>query len=161
MNKAAAVATWDTSKEARNALRRGGHTLKPKTRDNLIYLAVGIVAVVAITVPMFIADSRGREMRVSPNINFWFRVISSPLVVCYFQLREGTRLRVKRIELTGWVLVSIIMYLGVAFGFRDVVNSLSGIAYTAILAAATWLSVVVMGRLLLRKRNQKSRNSET
>jgi hypothetical protein len=59
--------------------------MKPKTRDNLIYLAVGLSIAALVTANAFYADSRGREMWWPSR--FTFRAVTTPSLLAYFVVK--------------------------------------------------------------------------
>jgi len=92
--------------------------MQPKTRDNLIYLGVGLCVAGLLTADFFYADSRGREMWMPSR--FAFRTVFYTSVLGFFVARETRKVKATLVQVATCVLFAIILHLGVAFAFRQV-----------------------------------------
>jgi hypothetical protein len=134
--------------------------MKPRTRDNLIYLAVG-VSIAAITVGMdFYAESHGKALVRVPT--FTFRAVTSMLLMAYFVAREARR-RVNATlnEVVMGVLVGGLLSLAVSLAFRQTTGQLSGILYAGLAALEVFLIVELTTRVVSYSRRVSGRPAQT
>ena len=103
--------------------------MKSKIRDNLIYAAVGIGIAARVVADFFYADSHDRKMWLPSN--FAFRAITTPILLAYFFLQETLRLRATLFQMFAAVAFATLVELGILFGFRQIVDRLPGIPFTA------------------------------
>jgi hypothetical protein len=125
--------------------------MKPKTRDNLIYLAVGVSIVALLVADVFYADSHGHNF---VNItNFEFRSASAMLLVGYFMFRAARTLRANSGELCLSVTAAGLLSLLTYFVFRQSVEQLPGLSYSGLAALEILLVVelVKWGLLYFRR----------
>ena len=109
--------------------------MKPKTRDNLIYLAVGLGIAALGVADFFYADSHGREPWLPSS--FAFRIVGSTIIVGYFVGREVRKVSAKLAEVVLCVVVAEVLQLAISFGFRQYVDRLSGMSYVGLATLGT------------------------
>jgi hypothetical protein len=113
--------------------------MKTKTRDNLIYLVVGL-SVAGVLVGLILhADNHG-QILVFPS-RFAFRAVTSTLLVGYFVARAARRASATLAEVIVCVLAAGLLHLAITFGFRQIVGQLPGLLYAGIAAIETFLIV--------------------
>ncbi len=100
------------------------------TRDNLIYLAVGLSIAAVVVIDFFYAESRGREMWWPSS--FAFRAVTTPGLLAYFVAREMRREKATLLQTLASVLFAILVQLGILFAFRQTVSRLPGISFSAL-----------------------------
>lgn len=105
--------------------------MKRLTRDNLIYLAIGIgIASFLVWQDFYAENHHGRGIiHIS---KFEFRTISSLFIVGYYLALQLRKLKATITEILGCLLVSSLLLLAVAFEFRDYMTNLPGIAYVGV-----------------------------
>ncbi len=116
--------------------------MKPKTRDNLIYLAVGISIAVFVVARFFYADSHGQVLAFPSR--FAFRAVTSLLLVGYFVAREVRKVNATFAQVVICVLAAVPLHLAVSFGFRQIVGQLPGILYAGFAAIEIFLIVELL-----------------
>jgi hypothetical protein len=104
--------------------------MKPKTRDNLIYLTVGLVIAALVSINFFHAESRGQEPWWPSR--FAFRALTTPALLAYFVVKEMRRVRATLFQILASVLFAMLLQLGIMFGFRQIVDQLPGLSYSAL-----------------------------
>jgi hypothetical protein len=114
--------------------------MKQKTRDNLIYLAVGIGIVALILADLFYADSHGREVWWPSR--FAFRAVFSTALLLYFVARETRKSKATLDKVLTCVLLAGVVHLAIVFEFRHAVDQLSGITFSAL--AVVEMSIVFL-----------------
>jgi hypothetical protein len=122
--------------------------MKANTRDNLIYLAVGVTIAGLVVGLDFYAESHGKpSLRLS---KFTVRAVGSLLLVGYFALREARRrVNATLAEMVMCALAGGVLNLAVIFGFRQTVGQISGIQYMAFASLETFLIVELVTRVVL------------
>src|SRR5260370_25602755 len=103
--------------------------MKAQTRDNLIYLAVGLSVAALVTIDVFYTDSHGREMWMPSR--FAFRAVYSTGLLAYFVARETRKVKATVAHVLMCVLFASILNLAIAFGFRRVMGELPGLTFAA------------------------------
>jgi hypothetical protein len=104
--------------------------MKPKTRDNLIYLAVGLSIAALVTADAFYADSRGRKMWWPSR--FAFRTVTTPSLLADFVVKEMRREKARLLQTFAALLLAMLLQLGIMFGFRQIIEQLPGMSYSAL-----------------------------
>jgi len=104
--------------------------LKPQTRDNLIYLAVGMCVAALVAADFFYSDSHGTKMWLPSR--FAFRVVTTSGLLAYFVAREMRRRKAHLLQTLTSVLFATLIELGILFALRGSVNQLPGLSYSAI-----------------------------
>jgi hypothetical protein len=125
--------------------------MRLKTRDNLIYLTVGICIAALVIAQVFYADTHGHNF---VNIsNFEFRVASALLFVGYFMFRAARTLRANSSELCLSVTAACLLIVLAGFVFRQSVEQLPGLLYSGLAALETVLIIelVKWGLLYFRR----------
>jgi hypothetical protein len=134
--------------------------MKPRTRDNLIYLAVG-VSVAGLVVGLdFYAESHGKALFRLPT--FAFRAVTSMLLMGYFVAREARR-RVNATlnEVVMCVLAGGLFSLAVSFGFRQTIGQLSGIMYAGLAALEIFIIIELITKVVLYFRRASGRPAQS
>ncbi len=90
--------------------------MKQGTRDNLIYLAVGLTVGGLVVLDFFYADSHGREMWWPSN--FEAHLVGYMLVLGYFIATEARKAGATVAQIVIFEVAGSVLYAGVAFGFR-------------------------------------------
>jgi hypothetical protein len=121
--------------------------MKPKTRDNLIYLAIGLSIAGVVVGLFFYADSHG-ETLVFPS-RFAVRLVTTMVLVGYFVAREARRVTSTLAGIAVCVLVAGLLHLVISFGFRQVVGQLPGIPYAGFASIETFLIAELITRVVL------------
>ncbi len=120
--------------------------MKPKTRDNLIYLVVGLSIAGLLAARIFYAVSHDRVIGMFPLSKFAFRTVTSTLVVGYLVGREVRKVGATLADMVLCVVVAGALQLVISFGFHQYVGQLSSLSYVClaaleiffIVSLATW-----------------------
>jgi hypothetical protein len=104
--------------------------MKPRTRDNLIYLAVGLGIAALVVVDFFYADSHGQKMWWPSR--FAFRAAYTTLLLAYFVAREIRKLKATLGQVLAYILLASFVHLAIVFAFRQAAGELSGITFAAL-----------------------------
>lgn len=109
--------------------------MKPKTRDNLIYLAVGLsIAAFAVEYD-FYAESHGRG--IVHLSTFAVRAVTSTLIVGYFVARAIGNAGATLAEVILCVVVAGVLQLAISLGFRQYLGQLSSMSYVGLASLET------------------------
>jgi hypothetical protein len=92
--------------------------MKPATRDNIIYVGVGVIIASIIVVSSLIAEIHGRKMWYPSR--FSFHVFAYLLLLDYFIARETHGVRATLAQTVTCVLTGSALHLGIAFAFRTI-----------------------------------------
>jgi hypothetical protein len=103
--------------------------MKQRTRDNLIYLAVGLGIAALVAADAFYADSHGREMWMPSR--FAFRLVYTTALLDYFVVRETRKVKAPVLRILACVVFASVVNLVIAFGFRQAIDRLPGLSFTA------------------------------
>jgi hypothetical protein len=106
--------------------------MRPKTRDNLIYLGVALSIAAFVTADAFYADSRGKEMWMPSKLAF--RLVCTTGLLGYFVARETRKVRATLFQVLACVLVASLVHLIITIGFRQTVGQLAGIPFSVLVA---------------------------
>jgi hypothetical protein len=104
--------------------------MKHQTRDNLIYLAVGLGLAALFAFDVFYSDSHGRKMWIPSK--FAFRATTTLGLLAYFVIREMLRRKATLAQTLASVLFASLLQLGIMIGFRGIIDQLPGLAYSAV-----------------------------
>lgn len=104
--------------------------MKPKTRDNLIYLAVGIIVAAFAVADSFYEDKHHTKGWILSR--FVVRAVTTPSLLAYFVVREMCRQKATFLQTLSSVLFATLIQIGLLFGFRQTVDQLPGIGYAAL-----------------------------
>lgn len=127
--------------------------MKETTRDNLIYLTVGLGIGALVAADAFYADSHGRQMWWPSK--FAFHAVTTPGLLAYFVVREMRREKASLLQTLGALLFATLLQLGILFAFRRMFNELPGLAYSA-LAALSIFGVFVLTLQFVRLLKSKT-----
>ena len=107
--------------------------MKPKTRDNLIYVSVGLGLVALLVADLIYSENRHTRMWMPSR--FAFRATTTPLLLAYFVVKEMWRKRASLFQTFAAVLFATLLQLGIMFGFRQIIDQLPGMSYSALAVA--------------------------
>jgi hypothetical protein len=103
--------------------------MKPRTRDNLIYLAVGLGIAAFVAADFFYSDSHGRKMWMPPR--YAFRLGYTTILLGYFVVIETRKVKATVVQVLACVLFASIVHLAIGFGVRQESEQLSGLSFSA------------------------------
>ncbi len=113
---------------------RGGKSglakVKQTTRDNLIYVAVGLCVAALLAADAFYADSHGRRMWLPSK--FAFRAVATTALVMYFVARETHRAKATAVQAFSAAMIAGLVQFVVVFVFRQIVEESSGISFSSL-----------------------------
>jgi hypothetical protein len=113
--------------------RTGGadkREMKPKTKDNVVYLTVGLSIAALVTFDAFYADSRGQQMWwPSP---FAFRATYTTLLLGYFVFKQTRNMKATINQMLACALLASAVHLVIVFVFRRIIGQLSGVTFSAL-----------------------------
>ena len=95
--------------------------MKQGTRDNVIYLAVGLVVLTFVVLDFFYADSHGRQMWWPSN--FAYRLVGYLIIVEYFVVTETRKVGATLSQIVTCLVAAGILQVGVAFSFRHTLSA--------------------------------------
>jgi hypothetical protein len=126
------------------------------TRDNLIYLAVGIGIAALVVADFFYADSHGRAMWMPSN--FAIRAVAYIAILGYFVARETRKAKATLFQVTMCVLAAGILHLGIVYAFRETISGRFSIGLWALAVLEFFLIVQLMVYTVhyLRSRSQRT-----
>jgi len=104
--------------------------MKPRIRDELIYLSVGIAVAGAVIADFLYTDIHGSGMWMPSR--FAFRLVTTTLLLVWFVVREMRREKGTTGQIIGSVLFALLAQLGIMTGFRHAVDELPGITYSVL-----------------------------
>jgi hypothetical protein len=107
--------------------------MKPKTRDNLIYLAVGISIAAFVWADFFYADSHGLKMWMPSR--FAFRSVYTTALIWYVVLKGMRQTKQTFIRVLAWLLFATLLHLTIVFAFLQIIEQLTGISFAALWVA--------------------------
>jgi preprotein translocase subunit Sec61beta len=111
--------------------------MKQKTRDNFIYLGVALSIVALIGADFFYADSRGQKMWWPSRLVS--RGVYTTILLAYFVAREARKLKVTPVQVLASVLFAGMVHLAIIFAFRQAMEQLSGIPFSALAVCEMFL----------------------
>jgi hypothetical protein len=106
--------------------------MNSKTRDNLIYLAVGIGIAALVWAGFFYADAHGRKMWVPSR--FVSRSVYSTALIWYVVIRVIRQAKQTFPRVLAGVLFATILHLTIVFASRQIIEQLPGLAFAALFA---------------------------
>ena len=104
--------------------------MKPSTRDNLIYLTVGLSIAALFAADFFYADSHTRKMWVPSR--FAFRSVYTTALIWYVVLKGIRQTKQTFVRVLAWLLFATLLHLTIVFSSRQVIEELPGIAFAAL-----------------------------
>jgi hypothetical protein len=134
---------WQRVETARSRprFRSSKRKMKLKTRDNLIYLTVGLGIAALVTFDAFYADSRGQQMWLpSP---FAFRATYTTLLMGYFVVKQTRKMKAAISQVLRYVLFASAVHLVIVFLFRQTIGRLSGMTFSALALLEMFLVVLL------------------
>lgn len=111
--------------------------MKPTTRDNLIYLTVGLTIAGLLAADVFYADSHGTKAWMPSR--FAFRAATTPSLLAYLIVRQMRQERAKLPRIAAAVLLATMLQLGIMFACRQMIDQLPGFTYSAIAVVEIFL----------------------
>jgi hypothetical protein len=132
--------------------------MRPRTRDNLIYLAVGIGLVALLIADFFYTDRHGSQMWLPSR--FAFRAVGYLVILGYFVARETRKINATAFQAAVCVLIASVLHLGVALAFRGVFAGRFGAGVYLVVVVETFLIVQLMVQSVrcVNARARSSRN---
>ena len=123
--------------------------LTQKTRDNLIYLGIALIIVAMLVADFVYADNHG--IRMWWPSRFAFRSTYTTILLAYFVGRAIRRLKTTMPQMLMCILLASIVHLVIVLTFRQTVNQLSGLSFSALAVLEMFLIfelAMVAGRFL-------------
>jgi hypothetical protein len=126
--------------------------MNQKTRDDVIYLAVGLGIVALIVVDLVYEDVHGRSMWVPSR--FASRAAYSTVLLAYFVARDTRKTHATPIQVLGCLLFAGIVQLLVMFTLREAVSELPGLSFAALAVPEMFFvfQLVMLGLRYLRSK---------
>jgi hypothetical protein len=122
--------------------------MKPRTRDNLIYLAVGLGIVAIVVADGIYAESHGRKMWMPSR--FAIRLVYSTVLLEYFVVTETLKVKATIIQMLACGLFASVVHLALGFGFRQAISQLPGISFSAWAVIEVFLLVQLFVQVVQR-----------
>jgi hypothetical protein len=123
-------------------------TMKPKSRDNLIYLGVGLGIVALLVVDLIYTESHGREMWMPSK--FAFRIVGSTGILAYLLGKKMHQGRATLVQILVGVLLAIVVHVGIIFKFRQAADQLSTISFSPFVILEMFFVAVLSEQAVLR-----------
>jgi hypothetical protein len=120
--------------------------MKPGTRDNLIYLAVGLSIAALLVADFFYADIHGREMWMPSR--FALRLLYTTALLVYFVVKESLKAKAKVGQVLACVLFASGVHLAIGFGFRQALGNLSGMSFSFWVVVELFLLVQLLKHVI-------------
>jgi len=132
--------------------------MKPSTRDNLIYLAVGQGLVALIVADLIYSETHHTKMWMPSR--FAFRAVTTSALLTYFVLKQMRAEKATVTQMLAAAVFAVLLQLGIMLRFREVIDQLPGMSYSALALVEmffAWLLTVRGTSYLLgpRKRNSE------
>ena len=130
--------------------------MRPTTRDNLIYLAVGVGIAALVVADLFYADSHGRAMWMPSS--FVFRAVVYMAILGYFVARETRKVKATSFQAMMCVLAAGILHLAVVYVFRQTISGRFSIGLwtLAILECFLIVQLMVYAVQYLKSKSQRT-----
>ena len=104
--------------------------MKPKTRDNFIYLTVGISIAAFVWADFFYADSHRLKMWMPSR--FAFRSVYTTALIWYVVLKGIRQTKQTFVRVLAWLLFATLLHLTIVFASRQIIDELPGISFAAL-----------------------------
>jgi hypothetical protein len=104
--------------------------MKPSTRDNIIYLTVGLSIAALSAADFFYADSHARKMWVPSR--FAFRSVYTTALIWYVVLKGIRQTKQSLVRVLALLLFATLLHLTIVFASRQIIEELPGIAFAAL-----------------------------
>lgn len=114
--------------------------MKQTTRDNLIYLAVGLGLAALLAADAFYSDSHNLEMWMPSRLAF--SAVAFMGVLTYMVAKETQKLKATVIQMVTCVLVACFIHVGIVLAFPQI--------FAKPFAAGLWVLIVLELFLLTR-----------
>jgi hypothetical protein len=121
--------------------------MNPKTRDNLIYLAVGISIFAFVWADVFYADSHGRKMWMPSR--FAFRSVYTTALIWYVVLKRISQVKRTFVRVLAWFVFATLLHLTIVFASRQIIEELPGISFAALCVAELYFIFFVTEKFAL------------
>ena len=93
-------------------------------------MGVGLSLAALVWIDFFYADSRGQKMWWPSK--FAFRTVTTPSLLAYFVVKEMRREKATLLQTFAAVLFATLLQLGIMFSFRQIIDQLPGMSYSAL-----------------------------
>jgi putative effector of murein hydrolase len=123
--------------------------MKQRTRDNLIYLAVGLGIAALVVADFIYAQSHARKMWLPSS--FSSRFVYTTALLGYFVIRETRRMKATTMQVLACVVFGSVVHVVIAFLFRQAFAQLPGISFSAFAVLEmflVWLLTLQVARFL-------------
>ena len=123
--------------------------MKQSTRDNLLYLAVGLSIAAFVVADFFYADGHNQTMWLPSTLAS--RAVYTTLLLAYFVARETRKGKATLVQVLACILFASIVHLGVVLGFRQTVGRLPGLVFSGLALwelFLVWLLTMQVARFL-------------
>jgi len=127
--------------------------MKPRTRDNLIYLTVGLGLAALVAADAFYADGHGTKMWMPSRDDF--RLAYSTPLLAYFVIRETRKVNATPFQILGCVVFASLVHLMIWVGFRQALGELSGMAFTFWFVAELFILVELLAKVIPHLRSER------
>jgi hypothetical protein len=104
--------------------------MKPKTRDNLIYLAVGISIAAFVWADFFYVDSHSLKMWMPSRLAF--RSVYTTALIWYVVLKGIRQTKQTFVRVLAWLLFATLLHLTIVLASRQIIEELPGISFAAL-----------------------------
>jgi hypothetical protein len=104
--------------------------MKPSTRDNIIYLTVGLGVAALVVADFFYADSRGLKMWMPSR--FAFRSVYTTALIWYVVLKGIRQTKQTFVRVLACLFFATLLHLTIVFASRQIIEELPGIAFAAL-----------------------------
>jgi hypothetical protein len=104
--------------------------MKSGTRDNLIYLGVGLGVAALVVADFFYANSHGQEMWMPSR--FAPRAVYTTLLLAYFVVRETRKLKATLVQVLAYILLASFVHIAIVVAFRQAVSELAVIPFSGL-----------------------------
>ncbi len=107
--------------------------MKQTTRDNLIYLAVGLGIAALVVADFWYADSHGKQMWMPSD--FAFKTVMSTSLIPYFVYKYLRRMKTAVPKIVVCVLLTAIFHVVLLVSFQDEIRRMGG--------ASMWVATIL------------------
>ena len=115
--------------------------MKRSTRNDLIYLVVGLCVAALVVVDLFYADLSGRQMWWPSN--FWAHLLGYMVILEYFVARETRKAGAGLGQTIICILATAVLHAGTAFALHGLYDG----PFTLVLFAAAMLEFFIILQL--------------
>ena len=122
--------------------------MKQQTRDNLIYLAVGLGIAALLAADAFYAVSHDQEMWMPSK--FAFRAVGTTGLLAYYLAKKMRKGKATLVQILAGVLLASVAHLGIIFAFRQAVDQFPAISFSPLVILEMFIVGVLSERVVLR-----------